>query len=61
MKISAYQSVGGWSVSVDIEYNSENVHDCIQADKFVSRILEESDPENGRCCETGINREASQE
>lgn len=46
MKISAYQSVGNWSVSVDIEYNSENVSDCAQTDKFVSRILEESNPEN---------------
>ncbi len=40
MKISVYHSIRNLSISVDIEYNSENVSDCAQADKFVSRVFE---------------------
>ncbi len=39
MKINVHTSAGDWSQSVDIEYSSEIETDCIQADKFVSRIL----------------------
>lgn len=39
MKVSAYLSVGNWSESIDVEYQSESKTDCEQADKHVSLIL----------------------
>lgn len=39
MKISAYESIGDWSHSVDVEYSSDSETDCAETDKFVSMIL----------------------
>lgn len=35
MKVSAYLTMGDYSKSLDVEFNSENESDCIQADKYI--------------------------
>ena len=35
MKINARNSVGSYSMSVDVEFNSESVSDCNQAEKYI--------------------------
>lgn len=35
MKASAWNSVGDYSMSVDVEFNSESVSDCNQAEKYI--------------------------
>lgn len=44
MKVSAYLSVGDWTESIDVEYQSESETDCTQANIHISRILQ--DPKN---------------
>ena len=35
MKVNAWNSVGDYSMSVDVEFNSESVSDCAQAEKYI--------------------------
>lgn len=35
MKVNAWKSVGDFSMSVDVEYDSSSVTDCAQAEKIV--------------------------
>lgn len=39
MKVNAWNSVGDYSMSVDVEFNSESVSDCAQAEKYILRVL----------------------
>lgn len=40
MKVSAYFTIGDYSTSLDVEFNSENESDCIQADKYILTLIQ---------------------
>lgn len=40
MKVSAYLSVGDWTKSIDVEYQSESETDCTQANTHISRVFQ---------------------
>jgi hypothetical protein len=35
MTVNAWNSFGSYSMSVDVEFNSESVSDCNQAEKYI--------------------------
>ena len=39
MKVNAWNSVGSYSMSVDVEFNSESVSGCNQAEKYLFACL----------------------
>ncbi len=43
MKVIAYSNFGDYTHCVDVEFNSESVLDCNQADKYISRVLTETE------------------
>lgn len=40
MKVSAYLSVGNWTKSIDVEYQSESETDCTQANIQINRAFQ---------------------
>jgi len=49
MKASAYQKVGDWKISVDVKYSSDCETDCAEADKFISKILNQQSDTDIEC------------
>lgn len=39
MTVNARNSVGSYSISVDVEFNSESVMDCNQVEKYIFACL----------------------
>lgn len=39
MKINVWNSIGDYSQSLDVEYNSECGADCIQAEKYIMAVI----------------------
>lgn len=35
MKVNVWNSAGDYSLSVDVEFNSESLSDCNQAEKYI--------------------------
>ena len=40
MKVSAYQTFGDYSTSLDVEFNSEIKSDCEQSEKYIFTFID---------------------
>nr|DAR05328.1 MAG TPA: hypothetical protein [Caudoviricetes sp.] len=59
MKISVWDSFGSYSRSVDVEFNSESVSDCAQAEKYIFACVGgKTGPEVTEDAETGSSTSA---